>query len=176
MTGISHHSWQDSFSLMLSALKRAEWLQYEVDPEWVGFCEFGPGDIGGPFESLGVIRKRPQLAAVYLDPSSISALKKVFSDSADSVMGVPIIPIPSDQFAVYRHRESFYEEKATELPGRDSSAVATKDAFFAFAPVSFPKTRVRRFMGTAESQQTRQQHDPQLHGGDAASGVREEPC
>lgn len=33
-------------------------FDYEVDPSWRGFCEFGHKDIGGPFEQLGVIRKR----------------------------------------------------------------------------------------------------------------------
>lgn len=33
-------------------------FDYEIDPSWRGFCEFSHKDIGGPFEQLGVIRKR----------------------------------------------------------------------------------------------------------------------
>lgn len=49
---------------MIKAMR--EWFlfstQYEVDPSWRGFCEFGYGDIGGPFEQLGIIRKREKPA------------------------------------------------------------------------------------------------------------------
>ena len=45
-------------------IKRLEWFGYEVDPEWAQFCEFGPDDIGGPFEKLGIIRKRPRYDTV----------------------------------------------------------------------------------------------------------------
>lgn len=48
-------------------IKRMEWLTYEVDPEWSRFCSFGPEDIGGPWEKLGVIRKKPIFDGLCLD-------------------------------------------------------------------------------------------------------------
>lgn len=34
-------------------------MNYEVDSEWARFCKFGPDDVGGCWEKLGIIRKRP---------------------------------------------------------------------------------------------------------------------
>lgn len=39
--------------------KRLDFIfDYEIDPAWRRFCTFTHEDIGGPFEQLGIIRKR----------------------------------------------------------------------------------------------------------------------
>jgi hypothetical protein len=88
---------------MLDNVKKLEWLRYEVDPEWKRFCSFGPDDIAGPFEKLGIIRKRviPDFAVV--SQSTIDALNaaawngcidpgKGESFSAISLISSPLVP------------------------------------------------------------------------------------
>jgi len=48
-------------SIAAKLYREAEWLEYEVDPAWSRFCSFGPDDIGGPWEKLGVIRRKPRI-------------------------------------------------------------------------------------------------------------------
>lgn len=55
-------------------IERLEWFGYEVDPEWRRFCEFGPDDIGGPFEKLGIIRKRPSYDTVVMSQRASDAM------------------------------------------------------------------------------------------------------
>lgn len=57
------------------SIHQMEWLKYEVDPAWAKFCDFGPDDLGGVWEKLGVIRKRPELKGiVYMNPLDVDQL------------------------------------------------------------------------------------------------------
>jgi hypothetical protein len=57
------------------SVQRLEWLKYEVDPAWAKFCDFGPDDLGGVWEKLGVIRKRPELTGtLYMNPRDADQL------------------------------------------------------------------------------------------------------
>jgi 3-methyladenine DNA glycosylase Tag len=61
---------------MVKAIRKLEWFGYEVDPEWARFCEFSADDIGGPFEKLGIIRKRPRYDAVVMNQRAYDAMSK----------------------------------------------------------------------------------------------------
>ena len=53
-----------TMDMLRESVREMDWLNYEVDPEWLRFMEFGPDDIGGVWETLGVIRKRQPPAYV----------------------------------------------------------------------------------------------------------------
>ena len=71
--GIAASTGDYSAPTLLTAMKKMDWFNYEVDPAWRGFCEFGPEDIGGVWEKLGVIRKRGpvKMAIPYLPRGSV---------------------------------------------------------------------------------------------------------
>lgn len=92
---------------MFKAIRDAEWLQYEVDPDWQNFCEFGPDDIGGPFEKLGVIRKRRIPTHLMLSAEAMKELNEAMERQAfnpwgngmsefvaDSMRGLGVIESP----------------------------------------------------------------------------------
>lgn len=56
--------------------RQAEWLNYEVDPEWSRFCSFGPDDIGGPFEKLGVIRRKPRIDVLHVSQDVLDRMRE----------------------------------------------------------------------------------------------------
>lgn len=93
-----------------SIVKKAKWLLYEVDPEWKSFCEFGPEDIGGPFEKLGIIRKRKVPAVLFLEPKvrgMIRSLEQAASDALLSISGIPVVESPFGNFAMFHPPASF---------------------------------------------------------------------
>lgn len=63
-----------TMDMLRESVREMDWLNYEVDPEWSRFMEFGPDDIGGVWETLGVIRKRQPLKSVLL---SLQMAKKL---------------------------------------------------------------------------------------------------
>lgn len=77
---------------MVTALMKLEWLYYEVDPEWKRFCSFGPEDMGGPFEKLGIIRKRPRLDTVVMN-----AVQKM-NDKMNELMFQQIMGHPPGEY------------------------------------------------------------------------------
>lgn len=82
-------------------VRAMEWLEYEVDPDFRGFMEFGPDDIGGVWEKLGVIRRKPKMALMALERSAIEALEKHFEQKIGDVLrGIPIVESPAGNFVV----------------------------------------------------------------------------
>lgn len=87
----------------LMHLKRdMDWLSYEVDPEWKAFCEFGPEDIGGPFEKLGIIRKKQRPTMLALSQETLARVDALNRESftgkpstAATLMGIPVMELPS---------------------------------------------------------------------------------
>lgn len=91
---------------MLSSIKKLDWLNYEVDPAWKRFCSFGPEDIGGPWEQLGIIRRKRQPGTMLIaQQEMIETLNNIAWDacigfdrgiggyfSAMSVISSPIVP------------------------------------------------------------------------------------
>lgn len=86
-----------------ATISRMVWPQYEVDPSWSGFCQFGPEDIGGVWEQLGVIRKKPQIAAVYASQETLDSIRSAVSPvdedfpgfgGLDRLCGVPVYLTP----------------------------------------------------------------------------------
>ena len=65
---------------MLNSVKKLDWLNYEVDPEWKRFCSFGPDDIGGPFEKLCIIRKRHIPSHLVINPESLKRVQEKLND------------------------------------------------------------------------------------------------
>lgn len=65
-----------TYQSILDAAKRMEWLAYEVAPEWQKFCEFGPEDIGGVWEKIGAIRKRPVYSHLVVSNQALEAINK----------------------------------------------------------------------------------------------------
>lgn len=81
--------------------QKLEWLEYEVDPDFQGFMEFGPDDIGGVWEKLGVIRRKPKMALMALERRSIEALEKHFEQKiGEALFGIPIVESPVGNFVV----------------------------------------------------------------------------
>lgn len=87
-------------------VRRAEWLDYEVAPEWERFCSFGPEDIGSVWEKIGAIRKRPQPRAFYVSRDMLAELQvKIAADLMqrteqlffpDSIYGIPVHVLPPE--------------------------------------------------------------------------------
>jgi hypothetical protein len=61
---------------IIDSVKRMKWLEYEVAPEWQKFCEFGPDDIGGVWEQIGAIRKRPVFSMVVVSNQALAAINR----------------------------------------------------------------------------------------------------
>lgn len=84
-------------------VRQAEWLKYEVAPEWERFCSFGPEDIGSVWEKIGAIRKRPQPRAFYVSRDMLAELQVKIAAGLmhrmqhpfyDSLYGVPVHVLP----------------------------------------------------------------------------------
>lgn len=74
-------------------------MQYEVDPEWARFCKFGPDDIGGCWEKLGIIRKRrPRPTHVFMPESTLRELRECLRR--------PDLPVEPDLHSLYGIRVS----------------------------------------------------------------------
>lgn len=73
--------------------KQLDWLQYEVDPKWARFCSFGPDDIGGVWEKLGVIRKRPPIAMLLVEKQIMDQLNNDFMKTVFGPIHLGGIPI-----------------------------------------------------------------------------------
>lgn len=70
--------------------RQTEWLNYEVDPEWSRFCSFGPDDIGGPWEKLGVIRRKPRIDVLRVSPDVLERMREyVRKERAAAGVGDP---------------------------------------------------------------------------------------
>ena len=83
--------------------KQLDWLQYEVDPKWARFCSFGPDDIGGVWEKLGVIRKRPPIAMLLVEKQIMNQLNNDFMKTVFDpihIGGIPIVESPAGNFIV----------------------------------------------------------------------------
>lgn len=65
---------------MRKNILKLRWLEYEVDPEWSRFCEFSEKDIGGPWEQLGVIRRRPRPDKVFVNKQDFLMVKKSIAE------------------------------------------------------------------------------------------------
>ena len=89
---------------MRESIKRLEWLRYEVDPEWARFCSFGPEDIGGPWEKLGIIRKRPTFNMIALEKLAIEAIESKFAkdllEPQSPLFGMNVVESPAGNFMV----------------------------------------------------------------------------
>lgn len=86
-------------------IKKLEWLNYEVAPEWSKFCSFGPEDIGSVWEDIGAIRKRPKYMCVVNDAMVEKMNRRVenqilgFSPMfTDSLYGIPVVKSPLSIF------------------------------------------------------------------------------
>lgn len=66
----------DSESLRES-VRKMDWLNYVVDPEWARFCKFGPEDIGGPFEKLGIIRRIDRVDTVFMSAQMAAEVNRI---------------------------------------------------------------------------------------------------
>lgn len=95
-------AYQFSIKDMVDSVKKLDWLNYEVDPEWKRFCSFGPDDIGGPFETLGIIRKRRVPDHLVINPESLKRVEQQLNaqllgfdpGKGRDFAGISVIPNP----------------------------------------------------------------------------------
>ena len=90
--GIAASTGDYSATTLLTAMKKMDWFNYEVDPDWRGFCEFGPEDIGGVWEKLGVIRKRDPVKMAIVASDVAAVLDKKMADQI--LYGIPSYGLP----------------------------------------------------------------------------------
>jgi len=82
------------------SIREAEWLNYEVDPEWSRFCSFGPKDIGSVWEQIGAIRKRRRIDMIAISKTMAEKMSEhmengVFKGSfPESIYGIPVFISP----------------------------------------------------------------------------------
>ena len=84
------------------SVKRIEWINYAVDPEWARFCSVGPEDIGSVWEKIGAIRKRPGFETVVMSNKMIQKMNDlleqriIYGEVAESspMFGVRFIGCP----------------------------------------------------------------------------------
>ena len=81
-----------SLSALQTVMKKMDWFSYEVDPDWHDFCEFGPEDIGGVWEKLGVIRKRDPVKMAVVASDVAAVLDKKMADQI--LYGIPSYGLP----------------------------------------------------------------------------------
>lgn len=80
------------------SVRKIDWLNYTVDPEWARFCKFGPEDIGGPFEKLGIIRRIDRIHSIAMS----AAMAKTINEQCERQIlgtsrpdfGLNIITVP----------------------------------------------------------------------------------
>lgn len=98
------NSFKYSTQDLLKNVKRLEWLRYEVDPEWARFCSFGPEDIGGPWEKLGIIRRRPHFDTIALEKRAIEAIDSKFAkdllEHQSPLFGMNVVESPVGNYMV----------------------------------------------------------------------------
>ena len=107
--------------------RQSEWLNYEVDPEWSRFCSFGPDDIGGPWEKLGVIRRKPRVDVLHLSPDVFERMREyVRKERAAAGVGDPAGNDPNtpDPRSLY----GVPEVKDNRLPPASAIGVASSQA------------------------------------------------
>lgn len=90
--GIAASTGDYSATTLLTAMKKLDWFNYEVDPAWRGFCEFGPEDIGGVWEKLGVIRKRDPVQMAVVARDVAAAMNKQVENHI--LYGAPLHGLP----------------------------------------------------------------------------------
>lgn len=86
-----------SLDALKASMKKMDWFNYEVDPDWRGFCEFGPDDIGGVWEKLGVIRKRDPVKMAIVAADVAAAIDKQMADQilyGSPQYGLPVYTDP----------------------------------------------------------------------------------
>ena len=83
-----------------AAMKKLEWLNYEVAPEWSRFCSFGPEDIGGVWEQIGAIRRKPTFDQIVVSEQLMQKLNENFLSQIyspggptlpESLFGIPVV-------------------------------------------------------------------------------------
>lgn len=87
-------------------------MNYEVDPEWARFCKFGPDDVGGCWEKLGIIRKRPPRPTHCIVPQAMFEqlqIRPEFDNNnrpSNMLYGIRVTasPLLTDRFVFMSHR------------------------------------------------------------------------